>query len=140
MRVGSEILDNRVLSLGLKTDDEQLQRLLGDALEAFYDRSGGRKTDGVKHLVDAYGMIKSSKHSEPKRSAEEIVNGLSPHEEVRAHFDAHLRKMWEFANKYAIRHHRPGAVPIEDEALIDYLFYSYYNLVRLILEKHGLAE
>jgi hypothetical protein len=42
--------------------------------------------------------------------------------------------MTSLSNDLTIRHHEIGTVEITDDAdLIDFLFYSYYNLIRFAL-------
>jgi hypothetical protein len=45
-----------------------------------------------------------------------------------------MRSLTTMANTYTIRHHEPDTVNITADAdLVDFLFYSYYNIVRFIL-------
>ncbi len=138
LRIGSEIMDTRIGSVEFKTSDTHLLRLVDSAVENFYDRTGKKKLDGLRSIVDAFERLKTLEGVDKKKSIAKVISKLSPVEEVRSHFDAHLRKLTELANRYTIRHHERDKVVLEDESLIEYLFYSYYNLIRLILEKYGL--
>jgi hypothetical protein len=47
-----------------------------------------------------------------------------------------LDSMWKIANEFMIRHTEVGKIPITDNDFRDYLFYAYYNCIRLILIKY----
>ncbi len=137
---GSEVMDARVSSVELKTQDAHLLRLLGSALDNFYDRSGTKKLEGLRSLVDAFERLKTLEDEDKKTSVTKVIGKLSVVEEIRQHYEQHLRKLTELANKYTIRHHEAGKVVLDDESTIEYLFYSYDNLIRLILEKYEMVE
>jgi hypothetical protein len=139
VRTGSEVLDARIAALELRTDDPHLVRLLNSALENFLHRSGARKLEGLRSIVDAFERLKTLESADKKKSATGVIAHLSPHEDIRLQLDDDFQRMTEWGNKCTIRHHERDKVVLDDEALIDYLFYSYYNLVRLILEKYGLV-
>jgi hypothetical protein len=135
----SKILDSRVLSIELKSDDAHLLRLIERALDNFYDRSGDKKLDGLRNIVDAFERVKTLEGSNKKTSVKRVIANLSSVDEICSVFDDHLHKMTELANQYTIRHHESDKIVLDDEELIDFLFYGYYNLVRLILSKYGLV-
>jgi hypothetical protein len=140
VRKGSDVLDAMVGAVEFRTEDHHLLKLLDSARTSFHDRSGKRKLEGLRSIVDAFERVKTLHGGDKKTSVKAVVGQLSPVEEVQACFDEHLRKLTDLANRYTIRHHERGKTELDDEALIEYLFYSYYNLVRFILEKHGLAR
>ena len=140
VRTGSETLDTRIAAVELRTTDTHLLRLLGSAQESFYDKSGTKKLEGLRSLVDAFERIKTLEGQDKKTSVRKVIDRLSPLDEIRQQFDEHLRKMTDLANRYTIRHHESGKIILDDVAIIEYLFYSYYNLIRLILEKYEIAE
>lgn len=140
IRLGSEILDERILTVEVLTDDDHLKRLLNSAIDNFFDRTGSKKLEGLRSMVDAFERLKTLEDMDKKKSVEKVIAKISPNSETRAYFDEHLRKMTELSNRYTIRHHEVDKVVLADEAVIDYLFYGYYNLVRLILEKYNLVK
>ena len=69
-----------------------------------------------------------------KQSVAALVSALRPEAALAEHLDALLREMTGLSNDLTIRHHEIGTVEItEDADLIDFLFYSYYNLIRFAL-------
>jgi hypothetical protein len=140
VRVDSEVLDSRITSVEFRTDDDHLLTLLNSAVDNFLDRSGTKKLEGLRSIVDAFERLKTLEDTDKKKSVAQVIEKLSPFDEICLHYDDHLRKLTDFANKYTVRHHEVDKIVLDDETLIDYLFYSYFNLVRLILEKYNLVE
>jgi hypothetical protein len=69
-----------------------------------------------------------------RQSVAALVGVLRPEEGLASHLDALLREMTTLSNDLTIRHHEVGTVEItQDAELIDFLFYSYYNLIRFAL-------
>jgi len=136
----SEILDTRIFSTDINTNDSHLKRLIERALDNFYERTGKKKLDGLRNLVDAFERLKTLENSDKKKSIDIIMKKISYTSDIIPCFDSHFGKMTELANKYTIRHHEKDKITLEDESLIDFLFYSYYNLIRLILEKYKLLN
>lgn len=136
VHIGSEVMDEWIASVEFRTNDDHLLRLLNSALGNFFDRSVTKKLEGLRSIVDAFERLKTLEDVDKKKSVKQVIGKLSPYDDIRSHFDDHLRKMTGLANTLTIRHHEGDKVVLEDEALIDYLFYSYYSLVRLILEKY----
>lgn len=138
VRIGCELIDDRIAQVDFVTPDSHLLHLLNCAKEDFYDRSGTRKLDGLRNVVEAFERLKTIENRDKKKGAEMLVHKLSPDIEIRSHFDEHLRRLTEFHNKYTIRHNETDKITLTDEGLVDYLFYSYYNLVILIMDKYKL--
>jgi len=138
--VGSEVLDRRLFGMELKSDDEALVRLVSSALDAFLDRSGSRKIEGLRNIVDAFDRLKTLHGTDKKASAEVVISTLTSFDDARSGFREHFTGLTRVSNEYNIRHHERDKKILQDDYLIEYLFYAYYNLVRLILEKHGMTS
>lgn len=137
---GSEVLDRRVMGVELVTNDTHLTKLLSAAREGFYDRSGKRRLEALQTLVGVFERVKTLQGTDKKQSAQKVIAQLSDLGDIRACFENHFREFTNIANEYTIRHHERGKKELSDPALIEYLFYGYYNLIRLILQKHGLTK
>lgn len=137
---GSKVLSEHVVD-GLPTGgDDHLAHLLSMAVTDFRSPHLGDRWTALRHLADAYERIKSSRvPSNKKESVAEIIRQLAPDEALAEHFDALFRQMTTTSNELTIRHHEVGKVEITaDSDLIDFLFYSYFNLVRFaLLRLHG---
>lgn len=138
-RKGSDVLDVRTAIGDLRTNDSHLVKLLNGAVSNFFDRSGGKKLEALCSIVDAFERLKTLEGTDKKASAEAVIARLSPDESVRAHLTEHFLTLTRIANQFTIRHHERDRIELSDDSLVDYLFYGYFNLVRLILEKYDMA-
>lgn len=136
IRTSSAVLDT-AMGGEICTGDNHLDQLIKTSIEAFYDVSGTRKPEALRNIVDAFERIKTLEGSDKKKSVETVLSKISATEEIRTHFETHLRKMTEIANNFTIRHHERGKTELDDPDLVEYLFYSYYNLVRYVMSKYG---
>ena len=136
-RVGSEVLDARIASVDLQCDDSHLVTLLNSAVSNFFDRSGTKRLEGLQSIVNAFERLKTLEGGDKQESVARVIAKLSPAESIQTLLDERLRNMTRLANQYTIRHHEGDKIPLTDDALIEYLFYDYFNLVRLILQKYG---
>ncbi|MCK4306620.1 hypothetical protein KAW50_00165 [candidate division WOR-3 bacterium] len=136
----SEILDEKILNLEFKIPDDELSKLINEAMKYFYSRNPGDKKRGLEKIVDAYQRLKTLKDSDVKKGVERITKEASLLEETQTAFGGDLKDLWEVANNYAIRHFETDQIPLEDKDFIEYLFYGYYNVIRLVLRKYGMIE
>lgn len=139
-RFGSEILDEKILKLEFKIPDTELFKLINDAINYFYSRNSNEKKVGLEKIVDAYQRLKTIKSSNVKRGVELMKKEVSLLEVVQTAFGEDLADLWKVANNYAIRHFETNKIPLEDEYCIEYLFYGYFNVIRLMLKKYGWIE
>jgi hypothetical protein len=96
-----------------------------------------RRSQGLRHLADAYEGVKTLQVPENKKaSTAALVQAMSPEAALGEHLDGLLRQMTTYSNGLTIRHHEVGRVDItEDPVLVDFLFYSYYNVRRFALQR-----
>lgn len=136
-RFGSKILDEKILNLEFKIPDTELFKLINDAINYFYSRNSNDKKIGVEKIVDAYQRLKTIKNSNVKRGIELMKKEVSLLEVVQTAFGEDLADLWKVVNNYAIRHFETNKIPLKDENFMEYLFYGYFNVIRLILKKYG---
>ena len=132
---GSQVMAPRLAEALPFGGDDHLRGLVTMALVDFRSPDPQKRWNALRHIADAYERIKSSQvPGNKKRSVAALVNALRPEAALAAHLDALLREMTSLSNDLTIRHHEIGTVEITDDAdLIDFLFYSYYNLIRFAL-------
>lgn len=138
--IGSPTLDAPLVSLELDIDDEHLKGLIEQSISKFYDRTNSEKYIGLRLIVDAFERIKTLEGEDKKKSISKIINKLSPFEFVQKNIDTDLRKITDIANDFCIRHHEISKKPINDPDMIEFLFYLYFNYIRLILKKYNLLK
>jgi hypothetical protein len=136
VHVSSELLDTRVFATDFNTDDPHLLDLLNKAVDFFGERSGKRKLDALRCIVDAFERLKTLEGVDKKKSVLAVLSRISPNAEIRALMDAHFRNLTEIANRSTIRHHERDRAVLSDTEFVEYLFYTYYNACRLILGKY----
>lgn len=135
VRITSVVLDRPVLELELATSDKHLVRLLNTAISDFQT---GNRHHALRTIVDAFERIKTVHSPDKRKSVKRVVESLSPEEEVQRAFDEDLRRLTQIANGFCIRHHEVDKIPIDDDDMVEFLFYLYFNYVRFILKKHQL--
>jgi hypothetical protein len=135
LRKGSEVLESGVLSVEHNTSDQHLLKLIRSATEAFLDRSGNRKWEGLRTIVDAFERAKTIADPNKKRSIRTIITNIDPSPDVQEDLDRLLSSLTGLANTYTIRHHEINKVTLVDQDMIDFLFYVFYNAVTLMLAK-----
>ncbi len=138
-RRGSAVLDVRTDIGDLRTNDSHLVKLLNSAVTNFFDRSGAKKLEALRSIVDAFERLKTLEGRDKKASAEAVIAKISSDESVRECLTKHFLTLTHIANQFTIRHHEQDRIELTDERLVEYLFYGYFNLVRLILEKYNMA-
>ena len=132
---GSQVMAPRLTEALPFGGDDHLRGLVTMALADFRSPDPQKRWNALRHMADAYERIKSSQvPGKKKQSVAMLVNALRPDAALAEHLDALLREMTSLSNDLTIRHHEIGTVEItEDADLIDFLFYSYYNLIRFAL-------
>lgn len=138
--IGSPTLDAPLTSLELNTDDEHLKSLIEQALSKFYERKGSGKYIALTLIVDAFERIKTLEGEDKKKSITKVISKISPLKYVQENLDADLRELTKIANDFCIRHHEMTKKPINDPDMIEFLFYQYFNYVRVVLKKYNLLK
>ena len=133
--LGSGVLAPRLAEALPFGEDEHLRSLVTMALADFRSPDPMKRWTALQHIADAFERIKSSQlPNNKKQSVVALVKALQPEFALAKHIDALFREMTSLSNNLTIRHHEIGTMEITDDAqLIDFLFYSYYNLVRFAL-------
>jgi hypothetical protein len=106
-------------------------------LHEFQTSDPRRRWQGLRHLADAYERVKTLQVPENKKaSTAALIGAMSPEVALGEHLDGLLRQLTTLSHGLTIRHHEVGKVDItEDPVLADFLFYSYYNVLRFALHR-----
>lgn len=124
LRNASVVLDRPLLQLELATSDKHLARLLDTAISDF---QAGNRHHALRTIVDVFERIKTVHSTDKKKSVRKLVENLSLEEEVQRAFDEDLRRLTQIANSFCIRHHEVDKIPIDDDDMVEFLFYLYFN-------------
>jgi hypothetical protein len=133
----SPVLDYSFKEEEFKLEDEHLLGLLHSSIEDFFDKSGSKKHKALESLVDAYERLKTVESRDKRASIEKTISKISTIDAVKQTLNDDMRILTEIANEFTIRHHEMTKRQLDDEDLIEYLFYAYYNVIRLILKKYN---
>jgi hypothetical protein len=133
----SKILDRAILSDSFEIPDRETQDMLTLSLDKFYSRNADDKRIGLEKLVDVFQRISSWEDKDKKKSIEKILNKTCGGDaNIKETLECELTTLWRIANDFMIRHTEIGKIPISDDDFREYLFYAYYNCIRLILLKY----
>jgi hypothetical protein len=133
----SKTIDRIVLSDSFEIPDSETQGMLNLAIEKFYSRNPEDKGIALEKLVDVYQRISSWEDKDKKKSIDKMLEKASDGDtRIKEALGCDLDSMWRIANEFMIRHTEVGKIPITDNDFRDYLFYTYYNCIRLILIKY----
>lgn len=138
IRQSSAVLDELLVEtdIGLPIEDAHLVQLIATGLEHFYKSKGNNKMDGLRCMVDAFERIKSMENPKNKKeSVKKTIDQISISDGMTTHLNEMFRELTRIANENTIRHHELDKQVINDEATIEFLFYSYYNAIRFLLTK-----
>ena len=132
---GSQVLAPRLADTLPTGGDDHLARLLASALAKYKHPSPAQRWEALCALVDAYDRIKTVlEPADKKRSVGLLIKEMAVHDGMAEHLDGMFRALTSLSNDLTIRHHEVGKVEITDDVeVIDFLFYSYYNVVRFAL-------
>lgn len=132
----SPVLDVPIKEEEFAIDDSHLSSLLESAVADYFDKSGNNKRKALESLVDAYDRLKTIEPGDKKRSVETVISKLSTIEAVRQTLDDDMQVLTQISNDFTIRHHEMNKRQLGDDDFVEYLFYAYYNVIRLILKKY----
>jgi hypothetical protein len=133
----SKTIDRIVLSDSFEIPDSETQGMLNLAVEKFYSRNPEDKKIALEKLVDVYQRISSWEDKDKKKSIDKLLEKTSGGDDrIKEALGCDLNSIWKIANEFMIRHTEVGKIPITDNDFRDYLFYAYYNCIRLILIKY----
>lgn len=133
-------LDQMVWGAGFRMKDQHLAELLDSARSCFYDRSGTKKVEGLRSIVDAFERVKTLEDNDKRQSITKTIGKITPDKRAAGLFDAHVKNLTDLANQFQIRHHEADKTPLGNGGLTEYFFYAYYSFVLLALRQYGLAD
>ena len=137
----SGLMDKTITGDDFIIEDKDTQHLIKVATEKFYDRKSDEQSIGLEKLVDAFQRVSSWEDDDKKRSIGKILEKLSlTQPELKPILETEVKDLWGMANTFMIRHTEMDKVKIVDTDFMEYLFYRYYNILRLIFAKYANHE
>lgn len=129
------ILSEITNQIPFRINDDYLLKLINDSLQKFRKNDFSSKIEGLKDIVDAFERVKSYKGKDIKKGTKEIISDVSKLEHVQAFLNTHLKNLSDIGNNTNIRHHKKQVELIEDEDLVEFLYYAHYNVLKLLIPK-----
>lgn len=132
---------HEVLGTDLRTGDEELDRLLDQAVREFLDPDPEARQAALEHLWDAWERLKTLPEAPDKRrAAEALLARAVDSEPLRERIDGEAQALTDIGNEFRIRHSETDRHRVGDDRDIDYLFVRLYALIRrLVLGSQGPA-
>lgn len=120
-------------------NDTHLQSLTEGAIVDFKENDVRRKLQAVQALAQALERVKTTLvpgRGKKAQSVNALLQVMGSSEQLQIQLNAILKEMTDLSNGLTVRHHEVGAIELDnDVVLLEFLFYSYYNLIRLALLK-----
>jgi hypothetical protein len=134
----SGLMDKTIAEDDFTIEDKDTQHLIKIAVEKFYDRKSDEQSIALEKLVDAFQRASSWEDGDKKKSVGKMLEKLSlVQPELRPALEVEVKALWDMANTFMIRHTEMDKIKIVDSDFMEYLFYRYYNTLRLIFRKYA---
>jgi len=117
--------------------DSHLESLVEGGIRRFQTGNSKERERALTDMANALERVKTSLDRQDKRRAVQLLaKAMSPNDAMLEQFDGLLRSITNLSNGLAIRHHEHDRTPVSDNTdLVEFMFYSYYNLIRYALKQ-----
>ena len=134
-RVHSKVLDEYLDSEDF-TIDKQLKSEVDQAIKLFQSRDSDNVKTALTVMANAFEMAKTLAYPSDKlKSIKEICKNIADdNEKLQELFNSHFLHLTGISNNCDIRHKESGKIIVEDKNMQEYLFYTYYNSIRFMIE------
>jgi hypothetical protein len=133
----SEILDEAILKLDFIIPDAEVEKLIRQAIEKFYSRDADERIIAVEKIVDAYERIATLEDKDKKKSLQKMYDKIIAGDSAKGKIlKDDFTLAWNSAHDFTIRHKGTDRALLQDKDCVEYLFYTYFNIVRFILVKY----
>lgn len=140
-KVHSKVLDEYLRSEDI-TINKQLRLEINQAIKLFQSRDSNNVKTALTVMANAFEMAKTLSYPPNKRKSVEIIckNIAKDNEELQKLLNSHFSHITHISNNCDIRHKESGKILVEDKNIQEYLFYTYYNSIRLMIENIEILE
>jgi hypothetical protein len=126
----------RILDIGpFQTGDTELDRLLTQARDRFYNPDSAARRESLERLWDAWQRVKTLEDPETKQGVRKLLESAESQAPFRDLLDEEGKRLTEIGNDFMIRHTETTKVPITDLDQVDYLFHRLYALLWFLLKR-----
>ena len=137
-RLGQPDIQDYVMSVLFRTEDDDTNELLEDARKRFLSPRPSERKDAVEKLWDAFERIKTLELSKDKKESIQLLLDQCATSDTpifREFLESESRALTKIGNKSRIRHAEKEVEPLGDEKQIDYLYYRMFNFLLFLLRK-----
>jgi len=115
-------------------NDPDLLKLLNESIKHFIEPKHYELDTALEKIANALERIKTLMDPRNKKfSIQKTLELLSADEDLKRFVDNHLKTLTEISNNFTIRHKETDRKNIDSEEYKEFLFYEYFNVIRLLL-------
>lgn len=140
VKLHSKVLDDRFDNDNISDIDKVIKNEVSKAVKDFRNAYHDDIGSALTMIANVLERVKTLKGKNKKKSLSEIIQLITSNEELQPLIDEHIRSFTAISNKCDIRHKEVDSIEVADKDIKEFLFYSYYNLIRLILSKADMLE
>jgi hypothetical protein len=136
IRKGDIVFDKiyNICDFNIVKKDPDLLKLLNESIKYFIEPNHYDIDTALEKIADALDRIKTLMEPKNKKlSIQKTIELLSADEDLRKFVDKHLKTLTEISNNFTIRHKEINKKNIDSEEYKEFLFYEYFNVIRLLL-------
>lgn len=134
-KVHSKVLDE-YLDVQDVSIDKQLKLKVNQAIKLFQSRDSDNIKTALTVMANAFERAKTLAYPSDKlKSITEICKNIAGNsEKLEELFNSHFLHLTRISNNCDIRHEESGKIIVKDKNMQEYLFYTYYNSIRFMIE------
>lgn len=126
-----------LLNVDVKTNDEELNKLINEAVTFYQNPKVEDRQRGIEKLWDAYERLKTEEKGKKNKSIEDVLKKMSEGDEVvNKLLDKEGLELRYIGNNFRIRHHETDKKEITAN-MMDYFFFRCLTFVHLFLKYYN---
>jgi hypothetical protein len=136
IRKGDIVFDKiyDICDFNIVKKDPDLLKLLNESIKHFVEPKHYELDTALEKIANTLERIKTLMDPKNKKySIQKTIELLSTDEDLRKFVDKHLKTLTEISNNFTIRHKEINKKNIDSEKYKEFLFYEYFNVIRLLL-------
>lgn len=124
----------KIISTHIRTGDSHLDSMIDDAQKKFLNPDTIIRKEAVERLWDCWERVKTLDDPKNKKaSIAALLDKKSTEPATRSMLEDEAKKLTEIGNTFHIRHSEVIQIVIDDNSIVDYLFYRLFAFIQLLL-------
>lgn len=133
-KLHSEVMDKRFDKTNISSD-EVLRRYVYNAIEQFKTPGFDSTEISLNLITQAITRCTTLRGNNKKQSIQKILDEITDDSDLNSLLNDHWKSLQKIGNDCLLRHSEHSRIEITDPVIQEFLFYSYFNMIRLILQK-----